>query len=148
MTRLLTGSVLSPSPWGVISLLLAINHVVDWGWTSMPFLISFGHGVAMLVMFIITERRVPHPLIDFILFRNQPYLIGNLSSLLTFIALFANGMILPFYLQQVLNFSPSQVGLLLTVFPVTLAFAAPLSGIASDKLGPVALTTGVLLFSD
>lgn len=39
------------------------------------------------------------------------------------------------------------VGLLMTTFPITMAIVAPLSGHASDKFGPVALTTGGLVIT-
>ncbi|NJD03525.1 MAG: MFS transporter [Ruminiclostridium sp.] len=129
---------------GMVSLLLGINNGEAWGWTSFPVLLSLTMGLGLLSLFVITERRVQHPLIDLSLFRNRPFLMGNLSGWLSFVAMFANTMLLPFYLQEILKYSPSQVGLLMTVFPVMMAVIAPLSGHASDKMGPLALTTGGL----
>ncbi len=129
---------------GMISLLLGINNAEDWGWTSSPVLLSLTIGVSLLVVFFFNERKVDHPLIDLSLFMNRPFMIGNLSGLLSFIALFANNMLLPFYLQQILGYSPSHVGLLMTVFPITMAIVAPISGHASDKFGPLVLTTSGL----
>lgn len=133
--------------FGMISLLLGVNHGVDWGWVSFPVLFSLGLGLALLILFLITERKVQHPLIDLSLFRNRPFLMGNFSGYLSFVAMFANNMLLPFYLQHILNYSPSQVGLLMTAFPVMLAIVAPLSGHASDKFGPVILTTSGLIIT-
>jgi EmrB/QacA subfamily drug resistance transporter len=132
---------------GMIFLLLGINNGESWGWSSLPILISLLAGVGLLILFIQTERKVKHPMIDLSMFRNRPFLIGNLAGWLSFVAMFANNMLLPFYLQHILNYTPTQVGLLMTVFPITMAFAAPLSGHASDKFGPVALTTGGLLLT-
>jgi EmrB/QacA subfamily drug resistance transporter len=129
---------------GMISLLLGVNNGVDWGWTSFPVLLSLILGLALLTGFVITERRVKYPMIDLSLFSNRPFLMGNLSGWLSFVAMFANTMLLPFYLQHILNYSTSQVGLMMTFFPVTMAIVAPLSGHASDKFGPIALTTGGL----
>ncbi|HZW83608.1 MAG TPA: MFS transporter, partial [Candidatus Deferrimicrobium sp.] len=129
---------------GMIGLLLAINNGESWGWTSVPVLLGLGFGVILLAVFVFTETRVRHPLIDLSLFRNRPFLIGNLSGFLSFVAMFANTMLLPFYLQQILNYTPSQVGLLMTAFPVMMMIVAPLSGNASDKFGPLVLTTGGL----
>jgi MFS family permease len=129
---------------GMISLLLGVNNGVDWGWASFPVLFSIILGVILLTGFVITERKVKHPMIDLSLFSNRPFLVGNLSGWLSFVAMFANTMLLPFYLQHILNYSSSQVGLMMTFFPVTMAIVAPLSGHASDKFGPIALTTGGL----
>ncbi|RNC63170.1 MAG: Riboflavin transporter RibZ [Candidatus Dichloromethanomonas elyunquensis] len=129
---------------GMISLLFGINNGESWGWTSPFIYSSIIIGVLLLVMFTFTEGRVDHPIIDFSMFRIRPFLVGNLSGWLSFTAMFANAMLLPFYLQQILNYSPYQVGLLMTVFPITMAIIAPLSGNASDKFGPMLLTSAGL----
>ncbi len=129
---------------GMISLLLGINNGENWGWTSLPVLLGLATGTLLLFLFFLTESKVDYPMIELSLFRNRPFLIGNLSGLLSFIAMFANTMLMPFYLQQILNYSPSQVGLLMTAFPIMMAVVAPLSGNASDKFGPLVLTTGGL----
>ena len=46
-------------------------------------------------------------MIDLSLFRNLPFLIGSISGFLSFVAMFANTMLLPFYLQRVLHLEPS-----------------------------------------
>lgn len=129
---------------GMIGLLLGINHGEDWGWSSIPVLFSLALGAVSLVLFVRMERKVRDPMIDLSLYRNRPFLIGNLTGWLCFVAMFANNMLLPFYLQQILKYNPSQVGLVMTVFPITMAIVAPLSGNASDKFGPLILTTSGL----
>lgn len=130
--------------FGMISLLFAVNNGQDWGWHSLPILTGIVLGSLLLVTFFFTETRVAHPMIDLSLFRNRPFLVGNLSGFLSFVAMFANTMLMPFYLQHVLNYNPTQVGLLMTSFPLMMAVIAPISGHASDRIGPVALTTGGL----
>lgn len=129
---------------GIISLLLAVNNGQDWGWASLPVLLGIVLGLLLLIGFVINERRVHHPMIDLSLFRNRPFVIGNLSGWMCFVAMFANTMLLPFYLQQILNYTPSQVGLLMTAFPIMMAVVAPISGYASDRFGPLILTTSGL----
>ncbi len=132
---------------GLIGLLYAINNGQDFGWTSLSILISFVSGIVLLGVFFYAELRVEDPLIDFSIYRNRPFMIGNLSAFLNFFANFANTMLMPFYLQQVLNYSTSMVGLMMAIFPVCMAILAPISGYASDKMGPVALTTGGLFIN-
>lgn len=129
---------------GITSTLFAINNGQDWGWSSLPVVLGLVAGLALLSGFIINERKVQHPMIDLSLFHNRPFVIGNISGFLCFVAMFANVMLLPFYLQQILNYSPSQVGLLMTVFPIMMAVVAPISGHASDRIGPLILTTSGL----
>jgi EmrB/QacA subfamily drug resistance transporter len=130
---------------GMISLMFAISNGQSWGWSSYPILVGLFLGTLSLAFFFLTEIRVPNPMIDLSLFRIHPFFIGNITGLLSFVALFANLMLMPFYLQQVLNYNPAQVGLVMTAFPLTMAIIAPLSGYASDRIGPAILTTGGLL---
>jgi EmrB/QacA subfamily drug resistance transporter len=129
---------------GMTSLLMAINNSSAQGWSNPSILFGLFAGMALLALFIFNERRIPHPMIELSLFRNRPFIIGNICGWLSFVAMFANTMILPFYLQQVLNYRPSQVGLLMTAFPIAMAITAPISGRASDKHGPLLLTSGGL----
>lgn len=132
---------------GMILVLLGITNGEEWGWSSFPILLSLMLGIASLLLFVLTERKVKHPMIDLSLFRNRPFLIGNLSGGLSFTAMFANNMILPFYLQGILHYKPEQVGMLLMVFPIVMAIVAPISGNASDKFGPLVLTTSGLVIT-
>ena len=126
---------------GMISLLFAVSNGQSLGWRSTPILTGLSLGTFSLGLFFYTETRVKKPMIDLSLFRIRPFLIGNISGLLSFVAMFANTMLMPFYLQHVLYYSPAQVGLLMTSFPLMMAVIAPLSGHASDRIGPIVLTT-------
>jgi len=132
---------------GMISLMFAISNGQSWGWGSYPILVGLALGTLTLAFFFYTEIRVPNPMIDLSIFRIPPFFIGNITGLLSFVAMFANVMLMPFYLQHVLNYSPAQVGLLMTAFPLTMAITAPISGHASDRIGPSALTTSGLFVS-
>lgn len=130
---------------GMISLMFAISNGQSWGWRSYPILGGLVLGMLCLAFFFYTEVRVTNPMIDLSLFRIRPFFIGNITGLLSFVAMYANTLLMPFYLQHVINYSPTQVGLLMTAFPLTMAIIAPISGHASDRIGPVILTTTGLL---
>lgn len=133
--------------FGMISLMFAISNGQSWGWSSYPILGGLFLGTLSLAFFFHTEVRVPNPMIDLSMFRIRPFFIGNITGLLSFVAMFANMMLMPFYLQHVLNYSPARVGLVMTAFPLAMAIIAPLSGHASDRIGPIALTTSGLFVS-
>lgn len=129
---------------GMISLMFAISNGQSWGWRSYPILGGLILGTLSLAFFFHTEVRIPNPMIDLSIFRIRPFFIGNITGLLSFVAMFANVMLMPFYLQHVLNYNPTKVGLLMTAFPLAMAIIAPISGYASDRIGPIALTTSGL----
>lgn len=130
---------------GLFGTLFAINNIQDYGWTSSIILVSFILGIGLLGAFFYTQRQVTEPLIDFSIYRNRVFMIGNFSAFLNFLANFSNTILMPFYLQHVLNYTTSRVGLMMAFFPICMAIVAPISGYASDKIGPLFLTTGGLL---
>jgi len=129
---------------GIGSFLLLLSHGEDWGWTTPR---SIGIGLVAfcsLSLFVWVEKRVDYPMLDLGLFRNWPFLAGNLSGLFSFMAMFSNTILLPFYLSEIRSLTPGQVGLLITPFPLIMAVVAPVSGYLSDRTSPVVLTTAGL----
>jgi len=100
--------------------------------------------LAALAYFVSWERRHPHPVVDLALFRNRAFSSATLSLVLSFLALFAVGFMMPFYLEQLRHFSTERSGLLLTPMPATIALVAPVSGALSDRFGSTWLAAGGL----
>lgn len=130
---------------GLLSFLFAINSGQAMGWGSMIIISSFILGGMLLVWFVLMELRIKNPLIDFNIYRNHAFMLGNVSGFLSFVATFSFSMLMPFYLQHIMNYSTYQVGLMMAIFPICMAVVAPISGYVSDKIGPVFLTTGGLI---
>ncbi len=89
----------------------------------------------LLFIFCRWERKTPHPLLDFELFKNRTFVYGNLVAVVVYSTQTSAFFLLPFYMETVLNFSPAYSGLLITITPVTMAIIAPLAGYFSDKIG-------------
>ncbi|WP_422444790.1 MFS transporter [Thermoanaerobacterium sp. DL9XJH110] len=128
------------------SLLLYISKGQEIGWSS-------GTGYMLLIVFIlaftafiIQEKRAEEPMLDLSLFRNRMFSAGNLSCLFNFIAQNSMIFLTPFFLTQA-GFSTNQIGLIMTAFPITVLMVAPVSGVLSDKMGPLFLSTGGALLS-
>jgi EmrB/QacA subfamily drug resistance transporter len=120
---------------GLIALLLGLNQGHSWGWTSPAILgLLIGAG-ALLVVFIVVERRVPNPMLDLTLFRSRTFSASTASAILNYVCVYTILFLLPFYLIQGRSLSPSQAGLILTTQPIVMAIVAPFSGQLSDRLG-------------
>jgi EmrB/QacA subfamily drug resistance transporter len=91
--------------------------------------------VTSVALFAWYERRHPHPVIDFSLFRNRLFASASSSQLLSFVASFGISLLMPFYFEELRGFGTQQTGLLLTPFPVTIAVVAPFSGALADRVG-------------
>jgi len=129
---------------GLIALTLGLSFGQEWGWSSPLLIANLVTGVLALIVLYIVERRVSDPVIDLSLLHNRVFLSANLSLILSFMALFAVSFMLPFYLEELRNFTTEQSGLLLTPLPLTIAIIAPFSGSLADRIGTRWLAAGGL----
>jgi MFS family permease len=140
---------------GLIALLLGLNQGYAWGWTSLPLLSLMIFAGIFLGIFIFIEWKSSNPLLDLGLFKNRVFSASTISALFNYMAVFSILLLLPFYLIQGREFSPSQAGLILTIQPITMAIVAPIAGGISDRigtripsvLGMLILSTGLFLMS-
>jgi len=132
---------------GLACIVLAFNEGVKLETGSSTTIVFFMHACILLGLFILTELRVENPLIDLKLFRNRTFLIGNLTSMLSYFVLFAVMFLMPFYLEKALGYSVALTGSLLTPLLLAMAVVAPFSGRISDKYGPRIITTSGMLLS-
>jgi EmrB/QacA subfamily drug resistance transporter len=91
--------------------------------------------IVFLAIFIRVENRVREPMIDLGMFRNSLFDTNLIMGFLAFVASSGMTFLMPFYLQDMRNFSPGQAGLMLSVVPLALGISAPLSGVFSDRYG-------------
>ncbi|MGP8330548.1 MAG: MFS transporter, partial [Methanosarcinaceae archaeon] len=125
----------------VISLMLAITHGQKMGWNS-PLIISlFSIFVIALITFLYIENKVIQPMVELQLFRNRQFSASNISSFLSFVAMFAIVLLMPYYMEEVLNYSTSHVGMTFIAVPLVMAVVAPISGWLSDKTNSFTLSS-------
>ncbi len=120
---------------GLASLTLGLSFGQEWGWLSVGTLTTIAIGVVALVDMVIIEGRLANPLVKLRLLTDRVFASANISLILSFLALFAVSFMLPFYFEQLRNFSIIESGLLLTPLPLTIAVVAPISGRLADRFG-------------
>ncbi len=116
-------------------LMLGLNKGADWGWPSLPIMGSLTGAVILAVIFILIELHSSTPMLDLSLFSIPLFSSSAANAVLNYICVFSITFLMPFYLIQGRGFNPAQAGLLLTVQPVMMAIAAPISGALSDRVG-------------
>lgn len=124
----------------ILALLLALTFGQNLGfgdWRVLGLLVLW---ITFLVLFVRVETIVRQPMIDLALFKNPLFRINLITGFLTFIVMSGTTLIMPFYLEDILEYSTSQTGLLMGVLPIALGLSAPLSGMLSDKLGTRLIT--------
>ncbi|QQE81055.1 MFS transporter [Alicyclobacillus sp. SO9] len=132
---------------GIVALLYTVSNGEVWGWSSSITLVGLMLAVFLLAGFGFRERFASSPMIDFALYKSRTFSAGSLAAMLSFISLFCTNTMMPFYMEDVLHFSPQVTGWGMMAYPVSMAVVAPFSGWLSDKIGPYVLTTGGLLLN-
>jgi EmrB/QacA subfamily drug resistance transporter len=120
---------------GLGALLLGASLGPVAGWTAAAVLASGGAGVVLLAAFFAIERRVRPPMLDLSLFRHRAFAGANAAKFCAYAASFTVTFVVPFYLQELLRYSPGRVGLAMTPMPVALAAGSLVGGPLSDRAG-------------
>lgn len=118
-----------------IALLLAISEGHTWGWTSIKIIVL---GIITLIfgtLFYLRDNNIDYPMINFKLFEIREFTYGNLAVMTSYMAMFTNSVLLPFYLQEVLKYSAMKTGLIILSYAIILSITAPLAGRYAGKHG-------------
>ncbi len=141
------------------SLMLAVYAIVngnDAGWTSFQTLGLLASAAALFALFLVIELRVASPLMPLGLFRIRNVSTANAVGVLMAAGMFAYFFLSALYLQEVLGYSPMEVGL--AYLPSTVLWGAS-SLLLSDRLvmrfgikpplvvGLGLMTVGLVLFA-
>ncbi|WP_310589086.1 MFS transporter [Fibrella forsythiae] len=133
---------------GVTTLLTGLDFgpEADYGWQHPLVLGLLGTGFVLLGLFFYWEGRTPVPMLQLGLFKIKPYTSAIMAAWLGFVASGGNLFIIPFFLQQLLGFSPQTAGLVLLSGPLTLSIVAPIGGYLSSRVSTRWLaSTGLLI---
>ncbi|MGZ3568966.1 MAG: MFS transporter [Thermodesulfobacteriota bacterium] len=98
-----------------------------WVWLFLS-LFSFG-------LLIVAETRSPFPLVELKVFKRRLFISSLGASFLSFLISAAHTFVIPFFLQNILEFSPSKTGMFIFPVALTVMVTAPLGGRFSDRVG-------------
>ncbi|PKM61280.1 MAG: MFS transporter [Firmicutes bacterium HGW-Firmicutes-4] len=134
--------------FSIVPLFVALGQVPSLGFANPLILTGFVVSIVSFIAFIVVEQKRENPLIPLEIFKNKLFSLSIFCAFITFVGLFCNSIIQPFYLQDVMVYTPEQAGLIMMIFPLILTVLAPVSGHVSDKIGSELLTfIGLLLIS-
>jgi EmrB/QacA subfamily drug resistance transporter len=126
---------------GLTSVLLGITYL-SYGASSVDF--GFGLlflGFIFLVIFAKVESSIPNPLLDLKLFKIRSFAMGGVAQLLNSIVVNSIVVLLAFYFQVGLGYSPLQAGLAILPLDGTYMVFSLWGGKLSDKYSPQILAT-------
>jgi len=113
-----------------------LNELANPPVDSFRFAASAGFGVIALALFVYRERTADLPLLDLSLVTTRAFVLPAASLVLYFTATFILIILLPFYFEGVMGYTPTQVGLIAFVMPIAMMASAPVCGWIYDKYCP------------
>lgn len=132
--------------FGLGAAVFALVNADDWGWTSAATLTLLAAGLASLVAFWFVEHRVRSPIVEFSLFRNRPYLGATAAAFGVVVTYWTLMFFEPQYLQNILDYTAVEAGLLILPLTVPMILFSPFSGRLIDSFGARAtMTAGMTL---
>ncbi|WP_052000053.1 MFS transporter [Schleiferilactobacillus shenzhenensis] len=90
--------------------------------------------VVALILFFVVELHVAQPLLPLRIFKNALFSGGVGAVYLVFVVQFFMTILMPFYLEDTLRLPAGEAGALLTLYPLTMVFFAPLGGYLADRM--------------
>lgn len=119
----------------LLSLMIALTVSAYSSVESASVLGLIALSMIFLVLFLLRERKISYPLIDFQMFKIREVTGGILAVLLNVIAWAAMLLLLSLQFQLVRNQTPLEAGISILPFEVAFLAVGPLSGTLSDRLG-------------
>jgi EmrB/QacA subfamily drug resistance transporter len=130
------------------SLIIILNRGSKEGWTSLYIVSLFIIMFLSMAVFVYVESHSKDPLVDISLFKNSTFVAANVVGFLTFMALMGGLFLIPFFLRNILGYTPIHAGIALIPLIVSMIFLAPLGGKLADRAGGKTPTMlGMLILS-
>jgi MFS family permease len=87
-----------------------------------------------------TEKRVSAPIVNLDLFRRWPFVIANSLGVAANCARFAVGLLVPYFVIEVLRYPAATGGTLMLAAAIMTPLVAPIAGKLSDRFGTAGLS--------
>jgi len=121
---------------GLVALLLGLDQAVDWGWTDPRVLGLFGLGVALLITFMVIERRVGEAaLIPPDVLADRGFRAACLTVLMLSAVFFSIILYAPQLMEKVLGYTALKAGFAMLPMLGLFAIVAFMTGRLYDQLG-------------
>ncbi|HEY9060090.1 MAG TPA: MFS transporter [Pseudobacteroides sp.] len=124
----------------ILLLFMGFLFLQDQKISNVGFGLMIVASLVLMASFIIHEKRISYPLLDFSLFKIKLFLLGISTGFLSFISLNATIYFIPFYFEYVMKFSTLKAGILMSAYPLMTFIISPISGWLSDKISYRPLT--------
>ncbi len=123
------------STLGFGGLLYGFSTAGSHGWLSMHVVLSLIIGLITLILFIIRQFRLEHPILEFRVFGYHVFSLTTILGMIVFTSMIGSAVVLPLYMQNMLGFSAFESGLALLPGALLMGLMNPITGRMFDKFG-------------
>jgi EmrB/QacA subfamily drug resistance transporter len=121
---------------GLVSLLIALDQVDDWGWGDPKVIGLLAIAVLLVAAFVPIERRAgDNALVPSAVMRNESFRASCLAILFMSATFFASLLYLPQFMQKQLGYSPLEAGVGMLPFLGTFALVSFVAGPLYERVG-------------
>lgn len=120
----------------LVTLLMALTQGRREGWDSSYIVTLLSIAVVATLVFLVWEWHSEAPLVDLRLFRYIPFSLGCLVVFVSTCAFRGTGVLTIVFMQQVLQFTPLDVGWLLLAGNIAYGITVIVAGRLADKMHP------------
>ncbi|BBD89185.1 MDR family MFS transporter [Staphylococcus caprae] len=123
------------SVFGFGGLLYGTSSISHDGWDDPIVITTIIGGIILVALFIWRQSHLETPLLNFGVFKNKQFAIGLLIMAVTMISMIGSETVLPMFVQNLLNESALDSGLILLPGAIVMAVMSMTSGAMYEKFG-------------
>jgi len=121
---------------GLVSLLIALDQVSDWGWGDPKVIALLAVATTLILVFVPIERRAgAHALVPREIMRNRSFTASCVAILFMSATFFASLLYLPQFMEKQFGYSPLEAGVGILPFLGVFALVSFVAGPLYDRLG-------------
>ena len=123
------------STLGFGGLLYGFSSAGDMGWLSIHVVLSMVIGAISLFFFITRQLKLDQPILEFRVFKYSIFTLTTGLGMIVFTSMIGTAIILPLYMQTMLDFSAFHSGLVLLPGALIMGLMNPVTGRLFDRYG-------------
>ncbi|WP_077624082.1 DHA2 family efflux MFS transporter permease subunit [Sediminibacillus massiliensis] len=123
------------SSLGFGGLLYGFSSAGNSGWDSTQVVVSLAVGAVSLTLFILRQFKLEQPILEFRVFKYKTFTITTAIGMIVFMGLIGSETILPIYMQNMMNYSALESGIMIMPGALLMGFMSPITGRIFDKVG-------------
>jgi DHA2 family multidrug resistance protein len=123
---------------GALQIMLDKGQEKDWFGSNLIVVCAFLAGIGFIA-FLWRELTTPHPIIDLSLYRSRNFTMTQLVMLVIGAALYATTVMIPQFLQEIMGYTATEAGMVLSLGGLVLIVLLPIVGFIGQKVDPRAM---------